>query len=37
LPAIAASLLGFGLLLAARIYRIKSAARNKLSRSELDS
>jgi uncharacterized repeat protein (TIGR02543 family) len=37
LPAIAASLLGFGLLLAARIYRTKSAARNKLSRSELDS
>jgi uncharacterized repeat protein (TIGR02543 family) len=37
LPAIAASLLGFGLLILARINRIKSAARNKLSRSELDS
>jgi uncharacterized repeat protein (TIGR02543 family) len=37
LPAIAVSLLGFGLLLVAKINRIKSAARNKLSRSELDS
>lgn len=37
LPAIAASLLGFGLLLVARIYRMKSAARNGLSRIELDS
>jgi hypothetical protein len=37
LPAIAASLLGFGLLLVARIYRMKSAARNRLSRIELDS
>ena len=37
LPAIAASLLGFGLLILARINRIKSAARNRLSRIELDS
>lgn len=37
LPAIAASLLGFGLLLVARIKRVKSAARNKASRIELDS
>jgi uncharacterized repeat protein (TIGR02543 family) len=37
LPAIAASLLGFGLLLIARITRIKSKARSKLSRIELDS
>jgi uncharacterized repeat protein (TIGR02543 family) len=37
LPAIAASLLGFGLLLIARITRIKSKARSKLSGIELDS
>ena len=37
LPAIAVSLLGFGLLLAARRNRIKSAVSHKISRSELDS
>ena len=36
-PAIAASLLGFGLLLVARRIRINSAVRNKLPRIELDS
>jgi uncharacterized repeat protein (TIGR02543 family) len=37
LTAAAVSLLGFGLLLVARINRIKSAVRNRLSRIELDS
>jgi uncharacterized repeat protein (TIGR02543 family)/LPXTG-motif cell wall-anchored protein len=37
LPAIAASLLGFGLLLAARRSRTKFASRDKRSRIELDS